>query len=99
MENIPTDIWLGSPLKTLDKERQSQCRDAIYRYIDLSNEQAFLHTKKRVTDEAWNEWIEGIKSNMELPAFKEVWGEVAQKYRSSSRELRLAMGQAGGSPK
>jgi len=55
MESIPTDIWLGSQLKTLDIERQAQCRDAIYRYIDLSNEQAFLHTKKRVTDEAWNE--------------------------------------------
>jgi len=94
MENIPTDIWLGSPLKTLDKERQSQCRDAIYRYVDLSNEQAFLHTKKRITDDVWNEWIEGIKSNMELPALKEVWAEVAQKQPDSFNELRLAIGQA-----
>jgi len=93
MENIPTDIWLGSQLKTLDKERQLQCRDAIYRYIDLSNEQAFLHTKKRVTDEAWNEWSQGIKGNMELPAFKEVWGEVAQKYPGSFKELRAVVSQ------
>jgi len=94
MENIPTDIWLGSRLRTLDKERQDQCRDAIYRYIDLSNEQAFLHTKKRVSDEAWSEWIEGIKGNMELPAFKEVWAEVAQKQPDSFTELRLVIGHA-----
>jgi hypothetical protein len=91
MENIPTDIWLGSQLKTLDKERQNQCRDAIYRYLDLCNEQAFLHTKKRVTDEVWNEWIQGIKGNMELPAFKEVWAEVAQKSPDSFKEFRLAI--------
>ncbi len=93
MESVPTDIWLGSPLKSIDEERQAQCRDAIYRYLDLSNEQAFLHTKKRVTDEAWNEWIEGIKGNMELGAFKEVWAEVAQKFPDSFKELRLAIGQ------
>src|SRR5712692_2001912 len=96
MESIPTDIWLGSQLKTLDIERQAQCRDAIYRYIDLSNEQAFLHTKKRVTDEAWNEWIEGIKGNMELPAFKEVWAEVVQKCPESFKELRSAIGRVVG---
>lgn len=92
MENIPTDIWLGSQLETLDKETQGRCRDAIYRYLDLSNEQTFLHTKKRVTDEAWNEWIEGIEGNMELPAFKEVWAEVAQKCPDNFKELRSALG-------
>jgi hypothetical protein len=92
MEYVPTDIWLGSLLKTLDLERQAQCRDAIYRYLDLSNEEAFLHTKKRVTDEAWDEWIEGIKGNMELPAFKEVWEEVAQKRPDNFKELRSAAG-------
>lgn len=91
MENIPTDIWLGSSLKNLDKGRQDQCRDAIYRYIDLSNEQAFLHAKKRVTEEVWKEWNQGIKGNMELPAFKEVWTEVAAKWPDSFRELRSAI--------
>jgi hypothetical protein len=92
MESIPTDIWLGSQLKTLSMERQSQCRDAIYRYIDLSNEQAFLHAGKRVTDEAWNEWRKGIKGNMELPAFKQVWAEVAEKCPDNFKELRSALG-------
>lgn len=88
MESIPTNIWLGAQLKNLDAVHQDQCRDAIYRCVDLSNEQAFLHTKKRVTDDTWKEWLEGIKSNMELPAFKEVWAEVATKCPDSFKELR-----------
>jgi hypothetical protein len=92
MENIPTDIWLGSELKALDEERRHHCRDAIYRYIDLSNEQAFLHNKKRVTDEAWIEWSDGIKLNMKLSAFDEVWTQVKEKCPASFKELRVLVG-------
>jgi hypothetical protein len=88
MESIPTDIWLGSELKTLGEEKLNRCRDAIYRYIDLSNEQGFLHNKKRICDETWKEWRDGIKSNMKLPAFQEVWAEVAAKRPESFAELR-----------
>ena len=88
MEDIPTDIWLGSSLGSLSGERHDQCRDAIYRYIDLANEQAFLYEKKRVSEEAWTEWSNGIRGNMELPAFQEVWSEVLHKYSTSFRELR-----------
>jgi hypothetical protein len=93
MQDIPTDIWLGAQLKTLANEHQQRCRDAIYRYIDLSNEQAFLHEKRRVTDEVWTEWRTGIRGNMELSAFKEVWSEVSQKFRDSFKELRSVIGQ------
>ena len=65
---------MGSELNTPDKERQDHCRDAIDRYIDLSNEQAFLHDKKRITDETWMEWTGGITTNMKLAAFRHVWG-------------------------
>ncbi len=87
MESIPTDIWLGSELKALGDEQRSRCRDAIYRYIDLSNEQAFLHDKKRITDDTWIQWKEGIKSNLRLPAFEEVWIEVKEKCPASFKEL------------
>jgi hypothetical protein len=88
MESIPTDIWLGSELRTLDDGERSRCRDAIYRYIDLSNEQAFLHDKKRITDDTWIQWREGIKHNLRLPAFEEVWMEVKEKCPASFKELR-----------
>jgi hypothetical protein len=92
MQNIPTDIWLGSELKALNEECRDRCRDAIYRYIDLSNEQAFLHNKNRVTDEAWSEWSDGIKLNMKLPAFEEIWGQVKEKCPASFKELRVLVG-------
>jgi hypothetical protein len=88
MENIPTDIWLGAELKALDDGQRDRCRDAIYRYIDLSNEEAFLHSKKRVTADTWIEWRKGIKTNMKLPAFAEVWAEVNEKSPASFEELR-----------
>jgi hypothetical protein len=88
MESIPTDVWLGLALKTLDRERHDRCRDAIYRYIDLSNEQATLHNMKRVTDEVWREWSEGIRVNMKLPAFRDVWAEVGEKCPENFKELR-----------
>jgi hypothetical protein len=88
MESIPTDIWLGSELKALDDGQRSRCRDAIYRYIDLSNEQAFLHDKKRITDDTWTQWRDGIKYNLRLPAFEEVWIEVKEKCPASFKELR-----------
>jgi hypothetical protein len=90
MEDIPTDIWLGSELRSLDLEHlehRSRCRDAIYRYIDLSNEEAVLHNHKRVTDDAWIEWSKGIQSNMKLAAFVEVWKDVKIKSPRSFEEL------------
>ena len=88
MEDIPTDIWLGSELNALCEEQRDRCRDAIYRYIDLSNEEAFLYSKKRVTDEAWIEWRNGIKNNMKLPAVAEVWALVKEKSPASFEEPR-----------
>ena len=92
MQDIPTDIWLGSELKAVGEEQRDRCRDAIYRYIDLSNEEAFLHDTKRVTDEAWIEWGKGIKTNMKLPAFAEVWAQVNEKCPASFEELRALVG-------
>jgi len=88
MEDIPTAIWLGSELKSLSEQQRDRCRDAIYRYIDLSNEEAFLYDKRRVTEDAWIEWRKGIETNMKLPAFAEVWAEVNEKSPASFEELR-----------
>ena len=88
MEDIPTDIWLGSELKALADGQRERCRDAIYRYIDLSNEEAFLYNNKRITKDSWIEWRKGIETNMKLPAFKEVWAEVKKKSPANFEELR-----------
>ena len=90
MKSIPVDISTGSGLETLtsNRERLAGCRDAIYRYVDLTNEQIFLHDKGRVADETWTGWFAGIKSNMKLPAFRQVWEEVSQKRPESFTDLR-----------
>ena len=92
MERIPTDILLRSELNTLDKERHDQCRDAIYRYFDLCNEQALLYNMKRVREDAWIEWCKGIRGNMDLPGFEEVWAEVREKCPDNFAELRTVLG-------
>jgi hypothetical protein len=88
MEDIPADIWLGAELKTLNDGQRDRCRDAIYRYIDLSNEEAFLYGKKRITKDTWIDWHKGIKANLKLPAFAQVWAEVRKKNPAGFEELR-----------
>jgi hypothetical protein len=88
MENIPIEVWLGSDLKTLPEQQRDRCRNAIYRYIDLSNEEALLYNNKRITEDAWVEWRKGIETNMRLPAFAEVWAEVNEKTPAAFEELR-----------
>jgi hypothetical protein len=88
MEDIPADIWLGAELKALDDGQRDCCRDAIYRYIDLSNEEAFLYSKKRISRDTWIDWHKGIKANLKLPAFAEVWAEVNKKNPAGFEELR-----------
>ena len=92
MESIPTEVWLRSELNTIDLERHDHCRDAIYRYFDLCNEQALLYNMKRVREDAWIEWCKGIRGNMDLPAFKEVWAQVREKCPDNFAELRALVG-------
>ena len=61
MEDIPADIWLGAKLEALGEEKRALCRDAIYRYIDLSNEEAFLYGKRRITSDTWVEWRKRVR--------------------------------------
>jgi hypothetical protein len=88
MERIPVDIWFGLDLHELDKTNLEGCRGAIFSYIDLCNEQAFLRSKKKVSKEVWAEWEQGILQNMKLPAISSFWGQVKDKCPGSFQELR-----------
>jgi hypothetical protein len=55
-----------------------EARRAFYRYIDLSNEQLFLARNRRVSPKTAEQWMDGIRGNLEkLPAFKSAWGNIA----------------------
>ena len=70
---IPVDALIGKPITP---EQKPVVRELIYNYLDLSNEQVYLRTKKRVTKDTWNDWCAGMQDNLARPAFQEVWLEV-----------------------
>ena len=50
--------------RSLCLEQIVQHLSVFYRYFDLSNEQAFLAEERRVSPATWEQWSEGIASNM-----------------------------------
>jgi len=68
---IPVEALLGKSIN-----RSNDALNNIYTYIDFCNEQIFLRQKGRIRKSTWDNWLEGIKANMALPAFKEAWEEI-----------------------
>lgn len=62
--------------------------DAIYNYIDFTNEQVFLRQKNRIRKTTWISWVEGIKSNLEKSTIKMGWNKIKDKAPGSFSELR-----------
>ena len=81
---LPVKALLGDELS--DEEFKEQFPD-LYYYVDLSNEQVFLRFEERVSKETWENWQDGIESNLKRPAFRMAWNEI--KDRSDTfQELR-----------
>lgn len=59
-----------------------------YRYIDLTNEQIFLRQEGRVSKSTWEEWRDGIETNLERPDFNLAWNELRERAPDSFNELR-----------
>jgi hypothetical protein len=77
-------VLLGSELSDPEYE---EAFDEMFHYVDLSNEQVSLRQRGRISLEVWVNWSAGIRSNLELPAFKRAWSEIKLK-SSSFQELR-----------
>ena len=88
MKEIPIDACLGDELP---EDKYQQCIDDLYRYFDLSNEQAFLHKKGRVRPETWGFWKDGIDSNLKRPAFKRAWDDIIRRSPNDFTELQDAL--------
>jgi len=83
---LPTKALLG---ERLSEEEHQKSLDDFYRYVDLCNEQVFLHLRRRITKATWKFWSDGIKSNLRRPAFKRAWNEIAARGASDFSELRM----------
>jgi len=70
---IPVDALIGKKIRDHKKEC---AREVIYNYLDLCNEQVYLRNEHRICKSRWEDWSQGIKSNLEKPVFREVFEEV-----------------------
>lgn len=75
-EKLPLEALFGEPLAA---DCLSKLLPHFYRYFDLSNEQAFHFKNRRISDQTWANWRDGITSNMRRPAFATAWAEVARR--------------------
>jgi hypothetical protein len=82
---IPLRALLGEDIDEAEYERVLR---EFYHYFDLSNEQAFLHEKGRITKRTWTNWREGIEQNLRRPVFARAWAEIAARTKDSFGELR-----------
>ena len=71
---LPTKALLGEPLT---HKEYCEAFDEFYHYIDLCNTQVFLHLEGRISNETWKYWRDGMKTNLDRPAFKRAWSEIA----------------------
>ncbi len=84
-QRIPVAALLGDELPEAEL---NTALDDFYHYIDLSNEQVFLRQSGRVRKETWENWRDGIKSNLSRPAFRAAWELIKRKAIGSFEELR-----------
>ncbi|MCS3418635.1 HAMP domain-containing protein [Pseudomonas sp. BIGb0450] len=84
--NIPTKALLGIEIS---EEEFQKSFDELYRYIDLTNEQISLRQRGRIKIETWENWLSGMKSNLELIPFKRAWNEIKNSSQSFQELRRL----------
>jgi hypothetical protein len=85
LRRLPIDAVLGDELSD---ERICEELPNFLHYIDLCNEQAYLRKQKRVREGTWKEWEEGIRENLQRPAFARAWDIIARRAPESFDELR-----------
>jgi hypothetical protein len=64
-----------------EKERRAILRSMI-QYCNLCSEEFALHAQKRVPDDVWRIWINGIQENFQTSIWRELWSEVSREYVS-----------------
>jgi hypothetical protein len=88
--NIPYNALIG---KELDDNEKNQASNEIFNYMDFCNEQIFLRKSGRVRKNTWNNWQEGMCTNLSLPIFVSVSEEVFNALPDTFVELRKVIEQ------
>lgn len=85
IKNIPLEALLG---ENLDNATYTKTLNHFYHYIDLCCQQVFLRQNNRINKNTWENWRNGIKSNLSRPAFKKAWEEIKERSNGNFSELR-----------
>jgi hypothetical protein len=86
VSTLPLKALLG---ESLSDQEHCEHLQYFYRYIDLCNEQVFLHKSRRISNKTWLFWGDGILTNLSRPAFARAWQEIANRAKDDFDELRL----------
>lgn len=70
----------------LDDDEFDDALPHLFRYIDLCNEQVFLHDEGRIRLETWEEWEPGLWANFRRPVFKRAWSYVDNEIRKNGHQ-------------
>ena len=90
---IPSKAFLCGDDGDLTEDEYQNCFDALCRYFDLCNEQAYLTDQGRITEKTWLFWADGINNNMKKKAFKKAWAEIRKKRKGDFDELQSKLNQ------
>lgn len=87
IQRIPVKALLGEKLNLKEFE---EAKPVLFYYINLTNDQIFLRSKGRISEEVWKDWQGGIRYNLtKLSAFKKIWEEIEENSESFSELRRL----------
>ena len=89
IREIPSSVLLGIEA---EENQAPKIRELIYNYIDLSNQQVFLRQQGRISKNTWIFWCDGMKANLKLREFENVWKEIKQSEHSFSELRKLEEG-------
>jgi hypothetical protein len=82
VDDAPTLAFLGKTREQIGfagyEENQYKFDDAIYRYLDLTNQQIHLRREGRVSRSTWKEWDEGMREHLKQPEIARTLHEVNQ---------------------
>lgn len=85
IERISVEALFG---EELSPQKQMDLLPHFYQYFDFCNEQVFLHKNGRISAETWENWEDGIKSNLDRPAFAAAWNYIAAHALNDFDDLR-----------
>jgi len=75
-QRLPIAALLGQPLS--DSDLGASFPD-LYRYVHISSRQVRLRQRGRIRADTWRTWRDGMKGNLEKPAFRVAWEEIKSK--------------------